>query len=414
MKITFGWLLSVLLPGILSAAGLPTGKPSDVGLSAERLARVRQTLENHAAQNHIAGAVILIARQGKIAEFDAVGQMDLASRKPMQPDTMFRIASMTKPITSVAVMMLYEEGLLRLYDPISKYIPEFKNLKVAKPTFREGEADFTLVPAEGEITIRQLLSHTAGLANRSSGLMREQYRKLDDSRRPDETTGEFVKRLAKLPLDFEPGTAWEYGPATDVLGYLVEVVSGMKFDDFVRTRILEPLQMKDTYFFVPPEKLSRVAVLYHPDASGSGLEPFTPKRQSWTDGKTKFVSGAGGLVSTAADYFRFCQMLLNGGELDGRRILGRKTIELMTQNHIGKIRYESGFRFGLGFQIQTDIGEALLPGSPGTYNWAGAYNTLFWIDPKEQLIAILMLQLTPDDYLRIPEEFHIQVMSAIQ
>jgi len=230
------------------------------------------------------------------------------------------------------------------------------------------------------------------------------------------TVADFTRQLARLPLNFQPGTAWEYGPATDVLGYLVEVVSGMTFDGFLKQRLFKPLRMQDTFFFVPPEKSSRLAVLYTHDPNGP-LRVFTPPGRSWAQGSSRFLGGAGGLVSTAGDYLRFCRMLLNGGELDGARVLGRKSVELMTSNAIGNLPFRAslpGHRFGLGFRLQTDIGESAFLGSPGTYGWDGAYNTHFWIDPKEDMIGILMLQLEPYGHLRIRQEFQILATAAIQ
>jgi CubicO group peptidase (beta-lactamase class C family) len=410
-------VLVIALAGFSAlAADLPTARPEDVGLSSERLSRISASMQRHIDHGDISGSVTLVSRRGRVAHFDARGMMDLEARKPMQRNAMFRIASMTKPITSVAVMMLYEEGRFLLEDPVSKFIPEFRAPRVVKAASSTGDcADFETVPAEREITIRHLLTHTAGLPNTGSGATRDCYRQLEAERYKD-TVAAFTKSLARLPLNFQPGTAWEYGPATDVLGRVVEVVAGMSFEEFLEKRLFKPLRMVDTMFFVPPDGEQRLAVLYTP-VSGKGLQPFTPRGRSWKAGGAQFVGGAGGLVSTAEDYFRFCQMLLNGGELDGIRVLGRKSVELMTSNAIGGLPFRAslpGHRFGLGFRIQTDVGESAFLGSPGTYGWDGAFNTHFWIDPKEQMIGILMLQLEPYGYLKMRQEFQVLATSALE
>jgi CubicO group peptidase (beta-lactamase class C family) len=401
-------LVTAFLPAL--AADLPrTAQPEEAGLSSERLDRIRRVFQRHIDQGDISGAVTLVARHNRVAHFEALGLMDIAAQKPMQKDALFRLASMTKPITSAAVLMLYEEGRFQLDFPVSRFIPEFKNARVA---VRLENGEILTEPAQREITIRHLLTHTSGLPTRGNGLSQELFRELEGER-PDITLADWTRRLARLPLNFHPGTAWEYGPATDVLGYLVEVVSGMSFDEFLHRRIFGPLRMNDTYFNVPAQKLSRVAVLYTP-VTGKGLQIFNPPGRSWT--KARFFSGAGGLASTAGDYYRFCQMLLNGGQLDGIRLLSRKTVELMASNAIGNLPYRAsqpGHRFGYGVRVQVDVGESGLIGSPGTYGWDGAFNTHFWIDPKEQLIGILMLQLEPYDYLRMRHEFQVLATAAI-
>jgi len=374
-------------------------------MSAERLARIHTVLQRYVEREEIAGAVSLVARHGRIVYQDTAGMMDREAGKPMQPDAMFRIASMTKPITSLAAMMLYEEGYFQLNDPVSKFIPELKNMMVAAPTWPGGVGAASKVPAEREITIRHLLTHTAGLP----GLNAESYIKME--RRPDDAMGDLVKRLVKLPLNFQPGTAWEYGPATDVLGYLVEVISGMPLDRYFAERIFRPLGMTDTYFYVPEDKLPRLAANYMPDQpKGIKLAP-TPARTA-----RKLFSGAGGLVSTAGDYVRFCQLMLNGGTLNGTRLLSRKTVELMTQNHIGNLpmwKNLAGYRFGLGYRVLTDLGESANLGSLGSYGWGGAYGTYFWIDPKEDTIGILMIQIRPYDHLNFRKDFQTLATQAI-
>jgi CubicO group peptidase (beta-lactamase class C family) len=416
MRSTVFFVLAVAGIAGAVAADLPTTRPEEVGLSSERLSKIGAAMQRHIDAGDISGSVTLVARRGRVAHFEARGMMDLETHKPMQRNAMFRIASMTKPVTSAAVMMLYEDGRFLLDDPVSKFIPELRAPRVAKSRPSGGGCtDFETVPAEREITVRHLLTHTAGLANTGSNITRDCYRLLEAERYKD-TAGAFTKALARLPLNFQPGTAWEYGPATDVLGYLVEVVSGMKFSEFLETRLLKPLGMTDTMFFVPPELEDRLAALYTP-AAGKGLRPFSPPGRFWKAGTSQFVGGAGGLISTAGNYLRFCQMLLNGGQLDGVHVLGRKTVELMTSNAIRDLPFRSslpGHRFGLGFRIQADVGESGFLGSPGTYGWDGAYNTHFWIDPKEQMIGILMLQLEPYGYMKIRQEFQVLATAAIQ
>src|SRR5882724_2133964 len=374
-------------------------------MSAERLARIHTALQRYVDREEIAGAVSLVARHGRVVYQDTAGMMDREAGKPMKPDAMFRIASMTKPITSLAAMMLFEEGYFQLSDPVSKFIPEMKHMMVSAPTWPGGVGSANKVPAEREITIRHLLTHTAGLP----GLSAEAYLKLE--RHPDENMGDLVKRLVKLPLNFQPGTALEYGPATDVLGYLVEVISGMPLDRYFAERIFRPLGMTDTYFYVPEDKLPRLAANYMPDQpKGIKLAP-TPARTA-----RKLFSGAGGLVSTAGDYVRFCQLMLNGGTLNGTRLLSRKTVELMTQNHIGNLpmwKNLAGYRFGLGYRVLTDLGESANLGSLGSYGWGGAFGTYFWIDPKEDTIGILMVQIRPYDHLNIRQDFETLATQAI-
>ena len=385
-----------VLGSAVQAAELRTAKPEQAGMSYERLERLSASMQGYIDRGEAAGAVTLIARRGQIVHFETQGLMDIDSKTPSRKDAIFRLASMTKPITSVAVMMLFEEGRLHLTDPVSKYIPEFKNpmVRVINPpgSNREGT---TLVPASREITIRDLLTHTAGLPTGTSVAVAPEYSDYQQQRQPGETIGDMVKRLARLPLYFHPGTAWEYGPATDVLGYLVEVVSGKAFDQFLSERIFRPLKMNDTFFYVPDGKLDRLATAYRP-TDGGGIRAISKPEEA--RGSKVYFSGAGGLFSTAEDYSRFSQMLLGGGIYDGARLLGRKTIELMTANHIGDLPLWpdlAGYRFGLGFRVLADVGESAFPGSVGSYGWGGAYGTYLWIDPKEDMFGLLMIQVRP-------------------
>lgn len=387
--------------------------PKEAGLSPERLKRVTALVQRYIDKGEIAGAVSLVARRGRIAQFEAQGVMDLESRKPMSTNTIFRLASMTKPVTSLAVMMLHEDGRFLLDDPVSKFLPEFKSPKVAvaNAANERHEGGSRLVPAEREITIRHLLTHTAGLASGTSGPTIDALKKIP--RKPEETLDVYIHRLAELPLNFQPGTAWEYGPATDVLGRLVEVVSGQSLDQFFRQRILDPLAMKDTWFYLPSELTPRLATAYA--KQGNILTKLTAPGPANPNGK--FFSGAGGLAGTAEDYFRFCQMLLNGGQLDNTRLVSRKTIEMMTANNIAKLPLWQdtyrGYGFGLGFRVREDLGQSATLGSVGEYGWGGAYGTYFWVDPKEQMIGILMIQLMPYAHLNIRPEFQNAVTQAI-
>lgn len=381
---------------------LPSAKPEAVGLSSERLQRIGAAVQRDIDDKRIAGAVTLVVRHGQVAWFDARGMADREASKPMQKDSIFRICSMSKPITSTAVMMLYEEGRFLLEDPISKYLPEFKNPRVlVKPATGQ---PYT-IPAAREITIRDLLRHTSGLtynwntdlgqayadANVASGLL--PY---------DGTIGDSVRRLASVPLLFNPGERFEYSLSVDVLGRLVEVVSGMPLDRFLRTRILDPLGMKDTYFFLPPEKVGRLSAAYtYYEGTGLGRFPDKPIVEGTFaysadypyQGPRKLFSGGAGLVSSPMDYARFCQMMLGGGALGNVRILSRKSVELMSHDQLGKIDGERGF--GLGFGVDGVKGPLPELGSPGSFNWGGFFFTEFAIDPKEDMIVISMAQLHP-------------------
>jgi CubicO group peptidase (beta-lactamase class C family) len=378
----------------------PIVKPEEVGMSSQRLERLDKVMDDYVRQGKLPGAVALIARRGKIAHYKAYGMMDIEAKKPMQKDTMFRIASMSKAVTSVAVMILYEEGHFLLTDPISKYIPEFKNSQVIEID-PETKAR-TLVPARREITIRNLLNHTSGITY-GDGPQAEYYKQagMTVGLTPTEgTIGQMVRKLGKLPLISHPGEEFHYGMSVDVLGYLVEVISGETFDEFLRQRIFLPLQMNDTYMILPEDKLTRLAKTYN-YINGKMVESDIDL--SYLTKQTYFSGGAG-LVSTPADYFRFAQMLLNKGQLDGVRILSRKTIEMMTSNSIGDLYIWQSFehngimgdKFGLGFGIRTERGKYDQLESLGIFGWDGAFYTRFWVDPKEELVGIFMSQV--DNY----------------
>jgi len=391
--------------------------PQEVGVSAERLERIRPVMQAYVDDGRIAGILTVVARRGKIVHFETVGMRDVENKKPIEADTIFRIHSMSKPITSVAVMMLYEEGHFQLDTPVSEFIPEFKDMKVYNADQTE------ILDAKNKITIKHLLTHTAGLTyGWGSEPVDKRYREAKIFQ-PGTTLADSMKKLSEIPLVHEPGERWTYGLSTDVLGYLVEVVSGMPFEEFLQTRLFKPIGMVDTAFSVPLEKLDRFAALYQLHKEGrmkgdkekekkaDGDQQKKKKMKGDKDpkmrlervekdpplknGEIRFFPGGGGkLVSTAPDYMRFSQMLLNGGELEGARILKQETVELMRSPH-------HDTWFGLGFAIVTDKKESTddkepsnTPESTGSYSWGGAAGTTFWIDPEKELIGLLMTQIS--------------------
>lgn len=412
------WILAACAAA--AGQGLPAAKPESVGLSSERLERIATAVQRNVDDKRIAGAVTLVARRGQIAWLKAQGMMDREAGTAMRTDAIFRICSMNKPITSLAVMMLYEEGRFLLDDPVSKYIPEFKNPKVlVKPA---SGPSYT-IPATKEITIRNLLTHTSGLTyhwNPDLGQMYKDANVAHGLLPYDGTIGDSVKRLAGLPLLFNPGERFEYSLGVDVLGYLVEVVSGKKLDDFFRTRIFEPLGMKDTYFYVPENKLNQLAAAYTwYDGKGLSRFPETPIVEGAFSysadypyrGARKLYSGGAGLCSTAADYARFCQMMLDGGKAGATRLISRKSVELMTHDKLGKVSPDQGFGLGFGVDgIKSPLAEL---GSPGEYNWGGFFYTAFVIDPKEQMITVFMAQLHPEGNLNLDRLIHVLAYQAI-
>jgi CubicO group peptidase (beta-lactamase class C family) len=410
------WIRTLIVIGLVAGAGYASHPPAaqtrsvapaaTVGISSDRLGRLHGGMQAFVDRHEAGGIVTLIAREGKVVDVHASGFLDVESRTPMKTDSIFRIASMSKPITSVAVMMLYEEGSLLLTDPVSKFIPAFKTSRVMA-------ADGTTTPARRPITIRDLLSHRSGITYGflNNGPVGEAYRKegvLDGLTVMPTSLAEAIDRLAAAPLVSQPGAAWNYSLSTDVLGRVVEVVSGKPFDVFLRERVFTPLGMTDTSFEVSDEKWPRLATVYAPDGAG-GLRPmkdpeafgnavFSPVA-SYKAGK-RYFSGGAGLTSTAGDYAKFCQMLLNGGSLGGSRLLSPKTVDLMTANHTSDLGAVGGLlgagtAFGLGFQVTTDIAAAQTLGSNGLYGWSGIYGTVFWIDPKEKVVAIMMVQRYP-------------------
>lgn len=394
-------------------------------MSSVRLARLTRALQAEVDNGHVAGAVALVLRRGRVLALDTVGWADRDTRTPMRSNTIFRIASMSKAITSVATMMLVEEGKLLLGDPVAKFLPEFENQRVVVAA---GGGRDSLVPAQRRITVHDLLTHRSGIAYvfidgtpnvgyyRRAGIA-------DGIGGGDGTIAEMVAKIAAQPLAFQPGTKMQYGLNSDVLGRLIEVVSGVPFDRFLTERIFRPLKMHDTYFYVPDDKVARIAVPYTIDSTGRlrvmdsvqevGHVVF---RGRGSRGSRTYFSGGAGLYATASDYARFLQMLLNGGELDGVRLLSPKTVELMTASATGDLSpppLGPGRGFGLGFGVVTDVGLSERYGSIGRYWWGGIYGSEYWVDPHEQLVAVLMIQRYPTWGLGLDERFQTLTYQAI-
>jgi CubicO group peptidase (beta-lactamase class C family) len=390
-------LLALVAGAALSqAAPLPLSSPEEVGLSSARLLRLDAAMQKAVDSGELPGAVVLIARDGRLVYAKSFGWQDRARNIPMSNDSIFRLYSMTKPVVSVAAMMLVEEGKLGLQEPVSKYIPEFKDMKVGvESKDADGKPVLTLVDAKRQITVQDLLRHTSGLTYGVLGAPNAVKKLYNDAEIFSQkwVLADFARALARLPLQFQPGTTWEYGHSTDVLGRVVEVAGGQTLDAFLARRIFEPLGMVDTAFQVPPEKQGRLAQPMPDVYSGK-----TPELIDFGKPQT-FFAGGHGLVSTAGDYLRFAQMLANGGELDGARILGPRMLQYMTSNNLNPQIDRGptylpgpGYGFGLGFATRTDRGQSEWPGSPGDYYWAGYAGTYFWVDPEEELVPILMTQ----------------------
>ena len=396
--------LASLLGSILAATfawaqGLPTAAPEDVGLSSARLAKASEAVKAEIAKGRYPGAVALVARRGKVAYFEAFGQLDPKIGAPMTKDAIFRLYSMTKPFTSVAAMMLLEDGRLLLNDPVSKYLPQLANRQVAVPQYdaASGKVGYALVPAEREITIQDLLRHTSGIVygnNTPNARVKELYAKerVDWN---DVTPTEQLERLAKVPLAHQPGTVWEYSLSTDVVGRVVERISGVTLGQFLNERLFTPLKMTDTAFLVPNGKVLRLAQPFEKDpVTGNPVTLLNVTVAQKND------AGGAGTAGTTADYARFSQMLLNGGHLDGARILGRATVAQMASDHVGDMRVAiptlaRGYGFGLGFAVRKETGLSFVTGSAGEYRWGGAAGTAFWVDPKEQMVVVWMTQGQP-------------------
>ena len=398
-------------------ADLSVGTPESVGMSSERLSRIGPVLQRYIDDGLVAGTVSLVARHGSIVHLEAQGYRDRESHAPMTTDAIFRLASMTKPITSVALMMLWEEGKVRLDDPVARYLPEFKDVQVSTTGDASGRTG-RLVPPDGPMTVRQMLTHTAGLSNRTHGNAEFYVDHMHSGNPPPGDTVEaWVKRLADLPLGYQPGTDWQYSHATDVVARLVEVISGQSFDEFLRQRIFAPLGMVDTSHYLSADKAGRLTAQYAPGGDGSLIvvDPGSAESDLVSGSKTLF-RGSGGLLSTARDYVRFQQMVMNGGHLGETRLLGRKTVELMLANHVGAL-FSSGragsLGFGLGYRVVLDSGAAGTPQTEGSASWAGAFGTTFWIDPAEELVGILLIQVRPNSHLQIANTFRNLVYQAV-
>lgn len=410
------------------AEGPPKADAAAAGLKTAQLRRLDSLLQEAVDHRQIAGGVALLIRHGKVGYLQAIGWQDAEAKRPMTPTTLFRIASMSKPITTAAALMLVEDGKLRLDDPISKYIPEFQAPKVLVPD--KSERGYSLRPAAREITVRHLLTHTSGLTYRFFGKkpLSDLYRQggvSDGLVHPDGTVAENVRRLAKQPLLFDPGSAFEYSLSTDVLGRVIEVASGEDLAAFFRKRIFAPLKMEDTCFFVPKAKRPRLSALYRIDqdkkivrvgdkaeAAGElGYSATFPCEEPGT-----YFSGGAGLVSTAGDYARFLQMLLNRGEWGGVRLLKVATVRRMTANQIGELKFftaDHGDRFGFGLGIVTPAAKDRMVASVGSYSWGGAFHTYFWVDPQKELIGVLMTQVIPYDHLTLRHDFLVRTYESL-
>jgi len=391
--------------------------PEVLGLSRTRLARIDAHMQRYVDDGKLAGIVTLIARRGQIAQIGCAGAQTVEEQQPMQPDSLFRIHSMTKPITSVAAMLLVEEGRLLLQDPVAKYISSFHEVQVGEV---QQNGDLRLVKPARPMKIHDLFLHTAGLSYGyvNDAPVEAAYRA--SNWRAAATMAERVAAISALPLAHHPGTAWQYGVSTDILGHVVELITGMSLADFFQERIFDPLGMHDTAFWVPPEKLPRFTALYEPNPAGGICLADAPATSQYTK-PPRLFSGGSGLVSTAPDYFRFAQMLLQGGELDGAQVLGRKSVEFMSMNHLPATLLPMrlggdtmhGYGFGLGFSVVLDPARYGVLSSVGTLGWSGTATTAFWIDPQEALIGILMTQFTPSYTYPLSKQFKNLVNQAL-
>jgi len=416
-KISF-LFISLVLVSTIYAQELPVGKPEELGFSPERLQRLTTVFQTYASDKKMSGSVVLVARHGKVAYFNAFGKRDIEANAPMQNDAIFRIASQTKALISVGIMILQEEGKLLIADPVGKYIPEFKETTVAAPRTGGG---YDIIKAKRPITLRDLLTHTAGIGY-GGGPAADKWKEAGiqgwyfaDRDEPVDAT---IARLAKLPMDAHPGEKFVYGYNTDILGVVIEKVSGKSLDEFITSRILAPLGMKDTHFYLPQNKVNRLAAVYsaYPDKPlERSPDPGGMVGQgAYVTGPRKSFSGGAGLLSTATDYAKFLQMLLNKGTFNGNRILAPGTVELMTVSHLGEIKYSgAGIGFGLGFSVCEDLGDRGVPGSVGEYGWGGAYGSSYWVDPKEDMVVVYFKQLTPTNSLDDQNKLRTLIYQAI-
>lgn len=402
---------------------LKEASPSAAGFDANRLTRIDKVLQEYVDKKWLAGGSAIVVHNGSIVYYKAFGFDDIATNKPEKRDAIFRIASQTKAITSVAIMMLYEQGKFLLDDPVSNYIPEFKNQKVLDK-YNAKDTTYTTVPAKREVTIRDLLTHTSGIGYAQIGSKEANaiYYKngiwagIGGGKM---MLGDKMRKLGSLPLFHQPGEKWTYGLNSDLLGYLVEVVSGMSLADFFQKNIFEPLGMKDTYFYLPKDKYNRLAILYSEDSTGhiikaeKNMDLNGEVYVNYPATEGTYYSGGGGLSSTAYDYAIFMQMLLNGGEYNGKRILSRNSVNLMTQNQIGDLSLGDD-KFGLGFEIVTLKGAPKTPVSVGSFDWGGAFSSSYWIDPKEKIVAQLFINQFPNTHSEIHKKFKVLVYQALK
>jgi len=391
----------LLVPQTGAAQGLVRVEPEEVGMSSERLDRLSLALETMVDEGRLAGAVTIVVRRGKIAYREGIGWRDVEAEAPMPSDGIFRIASQTKALASVGVMLLQEEGRLLITDPVGNYLPAFAETTVAEPN---DEGGYDVVPARRPVTIRDLLTHTAGISYGMgpAGIASWQEAGITGwyFADRDEPVGDTMARLAGLPMDAHPGERWVYGYNTDILGAMIEKISGQTLGEFLTERLFEPLGMNDTHFFLPDGKLGRLATVYSSVGDGGSFEKAPDPghmvgQGHYVNGPRKAFSAGAGLLSTATDYATFLQMMLNGGELDGTRILSRKTVESMLSDHLGGIPFRPGQGFGLGFSITHDPAAAGLPGSVGEFGWGGAYHSTYWADPKEEMVVVYLTQIIP-------------------
>lgn len=423
MKKQFLFFLFIILQlSILSAQKIiPATNPEAAGFSTQRLLLIDKAMNEWVQKEWMNGGVALVVRNGKIAYYKAAGFNDLAGKTPLLKEDIFRIASQTKAITSVAIMMLFEEGKLLLDDPVSKYIPAFKKQMVLDK-FNSEDSAYTTVPAKKEISIRELLTHTSGLGYAQIGSKEANAIYAKNNITPglgvtNSTLLDAMNRLGKLPLMHQPGEKFTYGLNTDLLGCLVEVISGSTLNDFFRARIFEPLGMKDTYFFVPQDKASRLVNLYREDSLGhlqksDGNMLNGPTVVNYPTFKSTYYSGGAGLSSTIYDYAVFLQMLLNGGKYDGKQLLSRNSVRMMVMNQIGDLSVGAN-KFGLGFQVVTERGSAGTPAREGTFSWGGAFATSYWVDPKEKMVMLFYRQLQGGTHGDVVEKFRALTYSAI-
>ena len=419
MRLRPTFLLLALLPSLLAAQALPLGVPAQEGMSAQRLARIGQVMQEGVDSGLVAGVVTMVLRHGKVVQHGAYGWADLESKRPMKEDALFRIASQSKAITSVAIMMLIEEGRLRLGDSVARWLPSFSQAKV----FTKSDSGTALVPVRRTITIRDLLTHTAGISYGTDESVRDAYAAANlgpeagwgwyfaDKHEPICTS---MDRLGTLPFVAQPGERWVYGYNTDILGCVIERVSGMPLDRFFATRIFAPLGMRSTWFYPPASAAARLTTVYGYFDGKFGRAPDGPKGQGdYIKGPRTSFSGGAGLVSTAADYATFLQMLANGGTFNGARLLSPRSVELMHMNHVDRLYGSKGDGFGLGFSVLLDPGEAGSFGNAGLYGWGGAYATNYWIDPRDGLVTVYMVQLMPNPGVDLASRLRTLVFAAI-